>query len=74
MVTALRPLTAGEPLQRAYDAGRQGGHLDNDGFLATYGIVPAGNPRESVQLFGGLEEALAWHKATYGAVSGAAGQ
>lgn len=52
VLSATKPIADGQPLLLSYREG------SNDEFLLNYGFVPASNPHDTVQLFGGLSEAL----------------
>lgn len=52
VLSSTRAIPQGEPLLLSYREG------PNEEFLLCYGFVPASNPHDTVQLFGGLTEAL----------------
>ena len=54
VVSASRPLVAGEELSFSY------GNRVNADFLVSYGFVPARNPHDAVCLFENVEEAVEW--------------
>lgn len=54
VVSATRPLVAGEEVSFSY------GNRVNGDFLASYGFVPPRNPHDAVCLFESVEEAVDW--------------
>ena len=61
-LVALRDLAEGEQVLWSYGSKRS-----NDDFCQYYGMVVPDNDYETVALFGDVDEALAWHKAAFGA-------
>jgi hypothetical protein len=52
VLSATKDIADGEPLLLSYREG------PNEEFMLCYGFVPPSNPHDTVQLFGGLSEAL----------------
>lgn len=52
VLSSTQPIGQGQPLLLSYREGA------NEEFVLNYGFVPPSNPHDTVQLFGGLSEAL----------------
>jgi hypothetical protein len=59
-VTARAAASAGEQLTLTYDP-----TATNDDYAVYHGFVPSSNPMDDVEIFGSVEEAIKWHRASF---------
>ena len=59
-VTARAAASAGEQLTLTYDP-----TATNDDYAVYHGFVPSSNPMDDVEIFGSVEEAIEWHRASF---------